>query len=504
MTDDNTLTAADRRQVDGRQLTSELGLDQREIQWRKEFTGFDAEDARLLEEMSDSLSQISGDLVDDFYDHLQQFDETLAIFGRSSKTVDQLKQTQRQYLTDLSSGEYDQEYFSNRARIGKIHDMLDLGPKIYLGAYSIYYEGIMEAVAEDIKENVAVTDGGTAVQNSATSGPRETYTPTEAIDKVVDQSLAVMKLLNLDQQVAMESYIHSYSQDLERELERQQDVADDVETAVGECQDAADDIADRAAHISSKAQKQTTSMNEVAGEVESLSATVEEIAATADEVTQTSERAETLAGDGREAATEAIDVMNSVNESSTKAAADVARLQDRIDEIDEVVEMINGIAEQTNLLALNASIEAARAGEAGGGFAVVADEVKSLAEESKNHASDIEQMVSEIKDDTADTVRSLENTTQQVDTGTEQVEDAMSKLQNIAEVVKEASDGIQEVSAVTNDQAASTEEVASMVDELVSQAEAVADEIESIATANEEHTAKVREINETAHRLTDN
>ncbi|TCM02898.1 methyl-accepting chemotaxis sensory transducer with Pas/Pac sensor [Sphingomonas sp. PP-CC-3G-468] len=59
------------------------------------------------------------------------------------------------------------------------------------------------------------------------------------------------------------------------------------------------------------------------------------------------------------------------------------RLESKLSEIGDTVEVIAKIAVQTDLLALNAAIEAARAGKAGSGFAVVATEVKNLARQTR-------------------------------------------------------------------------------------------------------------------------
>jgi len=504
-------------------LVDECGLDEREIAWRKEFVGFDETDERHLSNLESTFRDHTEEIADEFYENLTGHDQTTAIFGRSEKGLEQLKRTQSAYLVTLASGEYGMDYFRDRARIGKIHDMLEMPMKHYVGQYGVYYDLVFpllfDRVEDQLVERLTGEDGaaagedgplasdGGAVAAQADAGPSVRSTVRDELDRGLEEMLAVLRIINLDMQVVADTYIHSYSQELEASIEQREALMREVERDLAQpiegLHESATDVADSADEITALAASQAESMADVGSEVGNMSATVEEIAATADEVAATSERAEELASDGRAAATEAIEVMERVTGSSQDVVADVDRLHERIDEIDEIVEVINDIADQTNMLALNASIEAARAGEAGDGFAVVADEVKSLAEESQEHAGEIEGMVDDIKAETTSAVESLEETTDEVDRGMAQVESAMETLQDIADAVAEASQGIREVSDATDDQAASTEEVASMADELVAQADRVADEIESVAAANEEQTVKVSEIRETVDRLTE-
>ncbi|MFW6320487.1 MAG: globin-coupled sensor protein [Halohasta sp.] len=495
MSSKNKIDGARRSEVDGQQLISEIGVDSEEILWRKDFTNFDRLDEQRLEAMGEAMEPHVDGMVDAFYDHLNGFDETVAIFGRSTKTVDQLKQSQRAYLQGLFDGEYDQGHFESRARIGKIHDMLDLGPKIYLGAYTVFYQRMVDALVSDLQGQLATKD--TDEQTTETG-----LQPDEALAELGDRLLSILKITNLDQQVAMDTYINSYSQDLEAELDRQQEVTAEVRTAATESKKAGMEITESADAISEVATSQADSMKQVANEVSNMSATVEEIASTANDLAGRSEETDDLAREGTAAADEALSVMDSVADASEDVVDDMERLQSRIDDIDEVVEVINEIAEQTNLLALNASIEAARAGEAGSGFAVVADEVKGLAEESQTHASDIEQLVEEVQTDASETVESLEATSEEIDTGIAQVEAAMETFEEIAAGIQQASQGIREVSNATDDQATSSEEVSSMMTELVDQATQIADEIQDVAAANEQQTEQIQEIERTVERLT--
>jgi heme-based aerotactic transducer len=476
-----------RHLVDGDQLLAELDIDAAEIAWRKTFTGIDAETAARLAALEPTVEAVSDDLVEAFYETLQQHAETRAILGRSTRTIDQLKGTQREYLETLTSGEYGHDYFANRARIGKIHDMLDLGPKVYLGAFTVYYEGLFTALAE--RSLAAHSDDASA-----------------AVETLLADALAVVRLLSLDQQVAMDTYIHSYSQQARDALDRQLSLAESIDTEV---RDAIDDLQGAAAEVDrgttsirALAAEQSEDASTIADETTTLTATIEEIAATTSEVGKQTTHATDLAGNGRENAQVAIESMTEMTDAASRVSEDMGRLRERTDDIDRFVEIIDNISGRTNLLALNASIEAARAGESGAGFAVVADEVKQLAEASKEQVEQIDAIVAGIRTESVTMTESLDDATETIRDGVVAVRQTVDDLEAIATAVAEVSTSIDEVAAATDSQAASSEEVSAMVAQLSDRAAAVTAQIDDVASAAATQVAAVEAVDASVRTLT--
>ncbi|SDK81258.1 globin-coupled sensor protein [Natronorubrum texcoconense] len=516
--------------LDADDLVDRIGLDADEIAWRKTYIGFDAEDERRLSDLETLLRENQHQIADDFYDNVLQYDETRAIVDRSPKGVDALKQTQRAYLVSLATGDYDRQFFANRARIGKLHELLDMPLKQYVGQYGVYYELLLERLDERVQQQVVDAieawaeerqdDGGLGGLVSALgfgddggeTGLEESFEETvrAAVDDGMMDVLALLRLINLDMQIATETYVDSYAQRLEESIERRErlaaEVEADVQQPIEELHEASEAVATRAETISSHTATQATKTNRAATELGELSAAVEEVASVTDEVRRESDRTERLAAEGVEAADDALAELEAIEDATTAVSRSVADLEERTREIDAVVDRLDALAERTTVLAKNAKIEAARSDgqhTGSGTMGVIADEVESFAERTKRDLAAIETAVEGVRDDALETVETTEETVDRVDDGTDRVRETMASLEGIHESAETTAVRMEDVAAATDQQARNVEAAATTVEEIAGTADQVATAAESTAAASQEQTASLRNVGETVSRLTE-
>ncbi|MGB1092445.1 MAG: methyl-accepting chemotaxis protein, partial [Oceanobacter sp.] len=180
-----------------------------------------------------------------------------------------------------------------------------------------------------------------------------------------------------------------------------------------------------------QASRQREQAEHMRSSMEELIASTREVSSSADQSANASREAQSVAEEGINKTRQASDHINTMNLAVQETASVIKNLDEKSNNVGNVLEVIKGIAEQTNLLALNAAIEAARAGESGRGFAVVADEVRTLSQRTHESAQEIEAMIAQLQQEAKNAVGSMNNAQEVAQLGVAQVEDATDVLQRM-------------------------------------------------------------------------
>jgi methyl-accepting chemotaxis protein len=220
--------------------------------------------------------------------------------------------------------------------------------------------------------------------------------------------------------------------------------------------------------LSQRTEEQAASLEETASSMEELTATVRQNADNAHQASTLAGTASAIAQRGGDEVNRVVETMQGISDSSTKVA--------------EIISVIEGIAFQTNILALNAAVEAARAGEQGRGFAVVASEVRALAQRSAAAAKEINALIGE--------------SVNRVDAGSKLVEEAGRTISEIVQSVKRVTDIMSEISAASQEQSTGIEQVnqaVSQMDQVTQQNAALVEEASAAAHSMAEQAQALRD-----------
>ncbi|HLZ34063.1 MAG TPA: diguanylate cyclase [Nitrospira sp.] len=164
-----------------------LHLSPDEIKTRLTFLSFSTEDHANLRDIAAVIRLRVNDLIDDFYRHLNQFEELRAILSDPALLA-RLKQSQRDYLLSFETASFDGAYVDRRFRIGLAHERVGLAQKWYLGAYRLLAELIIRRLAELYGDDA---------------------------HRLVSLIFTLNKVLRLDETLVVEAYYHTTTRRLE-------------------------------------------------------------------------------------------------------------------------------------------------------------------------------------------------------------------------------------------------------------------------------------------------
>lgn len=223
---------------------------------------------------------------------------------------------------------------------------------------------------------------------------------------------------------------------------------------------------------SSQMVEQQQLIEEMVSAVTEMAASAQQIAGNAERTSQFVQQANEAAGSGAGLVQKTAVSINNVSESVRQSEAALLELERNSDGIAEILSVIQGIAEQTNLLALNAAIEAARAGEKGRGFAVVADEVRALASRTQDATVDIHEKLNTLHQGNKEVSAAMELSGQQVTETVGLAQQAEAVLNDISKAIEEVTEMTLQTASATEEQSVVCEQVSnnlSQVSHLVQQ-----------------------------------
>jgi len=248
-------------------------------------------------------------------------------------------------------------------------------------------------------------------------------------------------------------------------LERIHTLVLEVSNATLALASAAEEMQTISTQVATTATEQELQNTMIATAITEMSSAIQEVASSALKTSTRATDADKQAVSGQAKVKLNIKSINDLSKAVDGTTEVIQKLHEQANEINQVVQLIQGVAEQTNLLALNAAIEAARAGDSGRGFAVVADEVRQLAHNTQKATESISEMIGRLQTSAKQSVDSMSMAQERANESVEHAKDSSTVLQEIMTAMSEIANMNSQVSVATEEQTMVANEISKNVNE---------------------------------------
>ena len=182
-----------------------MGLNEYEIEQRKQLFGFEARDAFILRGCHDLIAFELDGLLKKFHDFQTGVPEIVQLIG-DSDTMSRLSSAQSHYILQLFSGDYGVSYVNDILRIGMVHKRIGVEPKLYFSAMLELKNILFHVLHQQL----------------------------DSEEEYIKITRALEKLLMFDNTLVFDTYIHSLVSEVQIARHRAEDYARELEYKVME------------------------------------------------------------------------------------------------------------------------------------------------------------------------------------------------------------------------------------------------------------------------------
>ena len=270
----------------------------------------------------------------------------------------------------------------------------------------------------------------------------------------------------------------------------------DIKQIISQVQKSGIQVTTSTTQIAASGKELEATVAEQVASTKIVSSTAQEIATTSRKLVKTMDQVASMAqstaqsaGSSQKDLSQMENVMRHLAHATTAITDKLGVMNEKANNINNVVTTITKVADQTNLLSLNAAIEAEKAGEYGAGFAVVAREIRRLADQTAVATLEIEQMVKEMQ-------TSVSTGVMEMDKFSKSVSDSVEKVVYIGEQLAQV---INQVQGLTP----RFEEVSQSMEEQSEGAQQISESMEQLIQASTQTSDALRETNSALNQLDD-
>jgi len=265
---------------------------------------------------------------------------------------------------------------------------------------------------------------------------------------------------------------------------------------VAEINTASEELKIAAKHQLTNTANQVTGTAELNTNIEEQVASSRQLAEIANNFVSVAEATDRSANMGKQSLEATVSGVEAIKSQVEKIAENMLALNEKTQQMNIALDIINELSAQTTILSYNATIEAAGAGESGKRFSAIAEQIMKLATKATESTKDISFLVEDIQKGGNKTILTTEEGSKSVNRGMQLLLETVNHFDNIQTSAEENLTSAKEMDMTISQQTNAIEQAADSIRNIQFAAEDVKQSSEETLRTAEQMLSMARKLAE--------